>query len=297
MTVKELEEYQVICRKGSLNKAAKELFMTPQGLGRMLKNLEEELECTLMNRGASGLELTESGRYLLEYARQMTSDYENLKEKIESLQDNDCGSIDLLMAYDMIRIFDPECFRDFRKHYPSIALSYREYPAKVTEQMLLEGKGTAAISVGPFGTESFYGQPLLSCPLSMVAYEEHPLCAKTEITVADLNEEPLFLENNSFKIQEFVQDRCWTRGFEPNIVYEASGFDICCKMVRMKKGITILPDIIYQDMKTDGLVRIPFADARMELEIALLSPKGSPNAHGADKLYHFLKSRQKESWF
>ena len=50
MTIKDLKDYQVICSKGSLNKAAKELFITPQGLGRMLKNLEAELECTLLNR-------------------------------------------------------------------------------------------------------------------------------------------------------------------------------------------------------------------------------------------------------
>ena len=45
MTVKELEEFRVICEKGSLAKASKELFMSPQGLSRVLKNLENELDC------------------------------------------------------------------------------------------------------------------------------------------------------------------------------------------------------------------------------------------------------------
>ena len=61
MTIKDLKDYQIICSKGSLSKAAKALFITPQGLSRVLKNLEAELECTLVNRVASGLELTESG--------------------------------------------------------------------------------------------------------------------------------------------------------------------------------------------------------------------------------------------
>ena len=62
MTIKELKDYLVICSKGSLSKAAKALFITPQGLSRVLKNLETELECTLVNRVASGLELTESAK-------------------------------------------------------------------------------------------------------------------------------------------------------------------------------------------------------------------------------------------
>ena len=85
MTIKDLEAYQVICSSGSLSKAARALFITPQGLSRVLKNLETELECTLVNRVASGLELTESGVCLLEYARKTTGEYDKLKEKIESI--------------------------------------------------------------------------------------------------------------------------------------------------------------------------------------------------------------------
>ena len=293
MTVKELEAYQIICSKGSLNKAAKELFITPQGLGRILKNLESELECTLVNRGTSGLELTESGRYLLEYAQQITSDYEKLKEQIEHIQGSVHGSVELLMAYDMIRLFDPECFAEFQRRYPGINLSYREYPDRIAEQMLMEEQGTAAISIGPFAADLFYVWPLLNSPLSLIVYEGHPLCDKKEVSIGDLIGEPLFIENDSFKINEFVQRQCWLCGFEPNIVYEASSFDICCKMCRMKKGITILPDMIYQDMKTDGLVRIPFTDDQMFMEIAFLIPKNGSNEQAADKLYHYLKNSRK----
>ena len=48
MTIKELEEFRMICQRGSLARASKELFMSPQGLSRVLKNLENELECTCL---------------------------------------------------------------------------------------------------------------------------------------------------------------------------------------------------------------------------------------------------------
>ena len=293
MTVKELEAYQVICNKGSLNKAAKELFITPQGLGRVLKNLETELESTLVNRGASGLELTESGRYLLEYAQQITADYEKLKEDIERIQDSAQGSVDLLLAYDVIRVFGPEFFADFQRHYPGITLSYREFPDRIAEQMLLEEQGTAAISIGPFSADFFHVRPLMDCPLSLIVYEGHPLCDKKEVTIEDLNGEPLFVENSAFKINEVIQHRCWSYGVEPNIVYEATSFDICCRMCRMKKGISIVPDIVYQDLKTDGLVQIHFADDQMKLEIAFLTPRDDINEQAASKLYCYLRNTQR----
>ena len=156
----------------------------------------------------------------------------------------------------------------------------------------MEGQGSAAISIGPFPTDLFHVRPLLRWPLSLIVYEDHPLCERKEVVIEDLIGEPLFIENSSFKINEFVQYVCWLHGFEPNIVYETSSFDICCKMCRMKKGITILPDMVYQDMKTEGLLRIPFADTQMNLEIAFLTPKNGLREQAAEKLYHYLKNRK-----
>ena len=291
MTIKDLKDYQIICSKGSLSKAAKALFITPQGLSRVLKNLEAELECTLVNRVASGLELTESGLCLLEYACKTTAEYDRMKEKIESIQESVHGSVDLLMAYDVIRLLDPDCFADFQRMYPKISFSCREYPDRITEQMLAEGQGNAAISIGPFAADLFHIQPLMHCRLCLVVYEGHPLCSKEEVSIDDLMDEPLHLENSSFKINEFVQRKCWLKGFEPNIVFEASSFDICYKMCRMKKGIAVVPDFVHEDMKTDGLVRIPFSDTDMALEIALLTPKNKIVEHAVDKFCSYLTNK------
>lgn len=291
MTIKELKDYQVICSKGSLSKAAKALFITPQGLSRVLKNLEAELECTLVNRVASGLELTESGVCLLEYAQKVTAEYDKMKENIEGIQGSVYGCVDLLMAYDVIRLLDPDCLADFQRMYPKISFSCREYPDRITEQMLAEGQGNAAISIGPFAADLFQIHPLMHCRLCLVVYEGHPLCSKEEVRIEDLMDEPLHLENSSFKINEFVQRRCWLKGFEPNIVFEASSFDICYKLCRMKKGIAVVPDFVHEDMKTDGLVRIPFADTDMALEIALLTPKNKAGEHAVDKFRSYLTNK------
>jgi DNA-binding transcriptional LysR family regulator len=129
----------------------------------------------------------------------------------------------------------------------------------------------------------------MKCRLYLIVYEGHPLSDKAQVTVEDLKEEPLYMENSSFKINEFVQRQCWLKGFEPNIVFEASSFDICYKMCRMKKGISVVLDFVHEDMKTDGLVRIPFAEPNMEMEIALLIPKNRPREHAVEMFCSYLK--------
>ena len=186
---------------------------------------------------------------------------------------------------------DNECIMDFQRIYPNVSLSFQEHPDRTVEKLLMEKKGNVALSVGPFAGDCFDVISLKKCSLGLLVYEGHPLAKKSEVTVEDLIDENLYLENSSFKLNEFIQSRCWNRGFEPNIVFETNGFDLCYKMCRMKRGISITVDFIHEDMKTDGLIMIPFAEKDMVWEIALLTLKEKAYEPAVDKFCQFIENR------
>ncbi len=290
MTIKELEEFRVICEKGSLAKAAKEIFMSPQGLSRVLKNLERELDCTLVNRTATGLDLTECGQCLLNYAEVALCEYDKLKDEIERIRENADGEIQLLAAYDTIRYITPESILHFQHRYKKVAFSYEEFPDRIVERKLLEHKGNVALSVGPFQRECFDVRSLKKSRLGLLVYEGHPLMNKKSVTAKDLEDELLYLENNQFKINELVQSACWSKGFEPNIVFETNGFDLCYKMCREHKGISVSIDFIHEDMKNDGLILIPFEEKELSWELGLITLKDYGMDAAVENFYHFVKN-------
>ena len=65
MDMKNLKWFQEVCRCGSITKAAANLFITPQGLSKGIKNLENELEVTLLERTPNGVSLTPYGECLM----------------------------------------------------------------------------------------------------------------------------------------------------------------------------------------------------------------------------------------
>lgn len=289
MTIKELEEFRVICRRGSLARASKELFMSPQGLSRVLKNLENELECTLVDRVVSGIELTESGERLYAYAEIVLGEYEKMKKDIENIRARTDGVVELLVAYDVLHFLTPECILKFQGAYPNVAFSYVEYPDRVVERMLLGKEGNVALSIGPFAGDCFEVQSLCKCRLGLLVYEGHPLAEKEQVSVEDLAGESLYLENSGFKLNEFIHSKCWNKGFEPEIVFETNGFDLCYKMCRMKKGISVTVDFVHEDMKNDGLCMIPFAEPDMVWEVGILTLKDSPSDLAVEKFVRFLE--------
>ena len=288
MTIKELEEFRMICQRGSLARASKELFMSPQGLSRVLKNLENELECTLVDRVVSGIELTESGERLYAYAEVVLGEYEKMKKDIENIRSRTEGIVELLVSSDVLRFFTPECILEFQKKCPDVAFSHVEYPDRVVERMLLEKEGNVALSVGPFAGECFEVRSLKKCSLGLLVYEGHPLAEKAQVCVEDLAGEALCLENNGFKLNEVIRSKCWNKGFEPDIVFETNGFDLCYQMCRMKKGISVTVDFIHEEMRPDGLRMIPFAEPDMVWEIGLLMLKDSPCDLAVTKFVRFL---------
>lgn len=71
MTFQQLRYISEIARLGSINKTAKQLFVSQSSISSAVKALEEELCITIFRRSPGGVTVTEDGRELLTYARSL----------------------------------------------------------------------------------------------------------------------------------------------------------------------------------------------------------------------------------
>lgn len=274
MNIRDLISFQVIEKEKSITKASKLLYMTPQGLSKVVKNLENELNAELLVRTAAGIRLTESGQCLAEYADKIVSEYGELRNEILHIQQRSHGVVDLLSAYGILRLVTPECITAFQKAYPEIEFHYREYPDRQVERLFLEREGNVAFSIADFDEKLYDVVELESFPVKLLVSEKHPLSRRENVTIEDLRGEPLYIESSEFKIHHMVVDRCRAAGFEPNIIFETSGFSLCHKMVKENKGISVTVDFVFDDMKEKGMKLIPFSDGVYKWRVCMLTRKG-----------------------
>jgi LysR family hca operon transcriptional activator len=81
MELRHLHFFVAVAETGSLTVAAEKRLNTAQpSLSRQMRDLEAELGCELMIRGARGIELTAAGRVLLDHARAVLLQVEAAKE-------------------------------------------------------------------------------------------------------------------------------------------------------------------------------------------------------------------------
>ena len=276
MTIKDLENFRTVCEERSITKAARLLYITPQGLSKSIKNLESEWHTRLLNRTTQGITLTETGEYLYQHLPEFLDSYYNIYTNVQKIQQTQNREIDLLSAYGILRLVSPECITDFRTKHPEITLRYREYPDKQVERLFREKEGNVAFTIGPSEPDDFtefHAIKLESFPIKLLVNRSHPLSQKQYVEITDLKNEPLYLESSDFYIHHLIVEKYKLAGFTPNIIFETSGFSLCHKMVRKNKGISVVVDFVFDDMGDNSMTLIPFCDGNYEWTTYMLTRK------------------------
>lgn len=81
MTLQQLKYVLEVASKGSMNEAARSLFISQPRLSNAIKELEQEIKITIFIRTNRGVTVTNEGAEFLGYARQVLQQYNMLEEK------------------------------------------------------------------------------------------------------------------------------------------------------------------------------------------------------------------------
>lgn len=81
MTLVQLKYVLQVAKDGSINEAAKNLFISQPSLSNAIKDIEEELQLSLFHRTNKGITVTNEGQAFLGYARAVIEQYALLEER------------------------------------------------------------------------------------------------------------------------------------------------------------------------------------------------------------------------
>lgn len=272
MNTKDLRWFQEICHCKSITKAATNLYISPQGLSKGVKTLENELGVELFIRTPNGVELTRYGEYLYEKSEVLLKELQLLATELERMKQMENGYLRLCSAYGILRILSPDFILKFEKAYPSIGIDYMEYPDCHVDDEMERGNFDVGFHVDGAELEGFHSIPMFSSPISLLVYEEHPLFKKETVRAEDLDKETMVIESRAFQIHRMFQKLCTEKGIRPNVIFNTSGFSLCHKLCRQKKALSIVVDRISQDMESMHLKKIPF-EQPLEWKVSMIYKK------------------------
>jgi DNA-binding transcriptional LysR family regulator len=242
--------------KGSLNKAAKALYLSQPALSKQLALLEKQLGCRLFHRKRTGIELTEAGRYLYERASLILEQVEETVAGIKRFSEQQRLRIGALPS--VANHYLPERVAAYTAgEAGKVALVVKDTSEELTA-LLEEGTVDAVLVQNKAGDAPFLTRPLLHESYLAVLPSDHPLAEKEAVDFAAFCREPLLIHRDPCDIREDFRRQCRRLGVQAAHLLELDFNDSLLVYAAMGNGLTIVPEMAAASLGDKGLVVRPF---------------------------------------
>ncbi|MGI6057558.1 MAG: LysR family transcriptional regulator [Bilifractor sp.] len=286
MNLKDMECFIEVCEKKSITQAAEAMFLSPQAVSQTIRRMEEEVGTDLLVRSQKGVALNEYGKIFFDHARRILADYKGMTASINDLKNQEKGFVRLVSAYGILRLLSPEFIHTFTDRNPGVRLDYMEFPDIYIEENIRNRKYD--VGFVPYVKEDpdLEYIPLFSREIFFVTHGESRYYGRKEVSVREISEEPMIVENGNFMIHHILEETCKREGADLDVYFNTSGFSLCYKLCREHEGNTASMDFIFDDMGSDDLRKIAFAEHPL-WRVAAVRRKDMPLTDKVRKLIDF----------
>ena len=253
MNTEALEYFIKVYEKKSVTAAAKDLFITPQGLSKTIKQLEMDLETELFYRGSRGVEATEYGEVLYARAKHICYLVEDLKKEI-SVMSGSKGVLNVVVTYSASSALPVNLLFGFPKEHTNIQMKLKEVPDEYPIEKLFEDE---EVDVGLVMVNEKFDicdyELMLEGEVVIVVSKDHHLAKNDEISIMELENEPLVLKSVESGEEHSFVSKCLELGFTPQVEYEIGNVVTAHMLCRSDGLASISVDYIENSIKDDKL--------------------------------------------
>lgn len=266
MDIRTLRYFVEVVRQQSFTRAAEKLFVTQPTISKMLKNLEDELNCTLLIRDGRKLLLTDTGRVVFERGQAILGEFSQLESELSDINHLHKGVLRLGIP-PMVGMLMAEPISRFRQRYPGVELKIAEFGGLTVQQAVSNGELDMAMTALPVEEDSSLTiLPLFNHPLCVLTPRTAEWEGKTSLSPAELASHPLVIYNEEFALSQQLMRLFAEHDVKPRIAVRSGQWDFLAAMVQAGIGVAILPEPICQRLDRQNFCWIPLqSELRWEL--------------------------------
>lgn len=260
MTFKQLKYLLGVVDNGlNITTASERLYTSQPGISKQLRQLEREVGVQLfLRKGKSLVALTPAGMTVVDYARRILRDVENIRSLGKELVSEEDGTLSIATTHTQARYVLPDILREFHERYPNVNLELHQGTSEQIATLVADDRVDFAIATE--SCDAFPELNLLPCyswDRIVLTQRGHPLAtAKKPLTLQKLVEHPLITYVFSSNGESSFLKAFAKENLEPKVVFTARDADVIKTYVRMGMGVGVLAPMALQCDEDDDLVAI-----------------------------------------
>ncbi len=188
-----LKTFKKVAEKLSFTQAAKELFITQPAVTKHINKLEEEFGVKLFHRKGNRIALTEAGRTMLKYVREIEDAYNRMDFALSALRHQRKGKLKIGASTTMTHYVLPRLMGGFKSRFPDLAVSVINGNTQQIERALDNAEIDLGIIEGQSKRSGVHYVKFLEDRIVLVANSRNRRVEGDEISITDLPGLPLIL--------------------------------------------------------------------------------------------------------
>src|SRR5947209_1303315 len=270
MELHQLRYFVAVADEGNFSRAAAKVRVAQPSLSQQIRKLEAEIGQPLFDRLPRSVVLTEAGRCLLDYARQILASIGDAQRCVDELKGKIAGDVAVGAIPTIAPYVLPELVVTFQKHYPDVTLHIVEDVTEGIARRIEVGELDVALASTCQKSPTLRVEHFGSEPLLALLPEGHPLAKQTEVSFDDLKSQRFLLLHEMHCLSQQVHHLLESRRLLPEIALAGSQLTTIAHMVAAGIGVSIVPHMMVKHQESPGCVSLPFAPPVPERELNLL---------------------------
>ena len=277
MNLRDLKYLIAVADHRHFGRAAAASFVSQPTLSTQIRKLEDELGVALIERAPRKVMLTPIGAEIVERARRVVSEVEQMKEAARRSQRPEAGAVRLGIFPTLGPYLLPHVIPTIRGRYPDLQLLLVEEKSDELLARLRDGRLDAAILALPVHDDQLHQEYLFEEPFLLAVPEQHRLARRPTLSVDDLASENLLLLEDGHCLRRQTLEVCHLAGAHEKSEFRATSLETLRQMVAANVGITLLPALAVQPpvSQPPHIQLLSFSGTQPSRQIAMLWRRSS----------------------
>jgi LysR family nitrogen assimilation transcriptional regulator len=242
MDVKKLDYFVHVADLGSFTKAASLLSIAQSALSHQVRQLEMELEQTLLFRNGRGVTPTDAGRRLLAHARGILMQVRRARDELSETKGAMVGHVILGLPPTIARHLTVPLVKSFRNSFPQGTFGVVEALSASILEWLLEGRVDIGLVYNPAPLPSVEIRPLHEQEMFLISTKAAGKGRQSKsVQLRELPRYPLIVPSRSNANRMLIDLQLAHVGLKPQIAFEIDGIASILDLVHEGYGHAILP--------------------------------------------------------
>ncbi|HEX5343053.1 MAG TPA: LysR substrate-binding domain-containing protein [Duganella sp.] len=294
MDIRALRYFVAVVDHQSFSRAAEALYVTQPTVSKMIQQLEQSLELTLLERTGKRFTLTDAGNVVLQRGRALLAMHEEMGVELQDLQQLRRGDLRIGVTQQAHAPLAPLLAAYHRRH-PQIELKLFEGGSQGIEADLRSGVLEMGTLLDHAANQDIWQEfdsfPLVRSPIYLLAPKDSAWRGRKRVRLGELADSAFIFYGEGFALNDIIADACQRAGFTPRISSRSGQWDFVASLVRLGVGITLLPKVFCDTLDQGQFTIAKLDEPALDWKLMLAWRRGGHLSFAARAWLELVKSK------